>query len=290
MKWVLALGAAGALSGCADTSGESKLQTIVFASERDGDINLYMAREDGAELKRLTSDAADDLVPRCSPDGRQVVFLRGTFNAGDIYRLNLEDSAESPLTTDAARNSTPQWSRDGDLVYFTKRDGEFDRIAVMHADGSDVRFLTDGKAHDTMPGVSPDGKHLVHHTYRYGKETELHLIDIATGESGRLTNAPGSDYEASFAGPDEVVFSSDRDGGHYRIYAASIATGETRLLADTGEDAWAPRYSPVSRDVLFNTGKMGAWRLLRVPLAGGDAMPVLADGHSNLSGDWCPLG
>lgn len=276
-------------SALTNAQGERQ-ERIVFASTRAGNTDIYTANLDGTALRRLTTDPLEDEIPRCSPDGRHAVFLRGGFSErGELYRVDLATGEEQRLTSNDVRDSTPQWSADGRQIFFTRRVNRHDRIAVMNADGTGVKYLTGEEGwHDTMPGVSPDGRTLVHHTYRYGRETELHLLDVETGATRRLTTHSGLDYEASFAGRDLVVFSSNRDGGHYRLYVLSTADGAVRLLADTGADIWAGRYSPRSNAVLFHTGRDGQWRLMRVPLEGGTPTAVMADGFSNASGDWCP--
>jgi Tol biopolymer transport system component len=263
--------------------------SVVYSQERDGNHDLYIVSDNGTNPRRLTTDPLPDEIPRCSPDGRFVAFLRGGFQHGDLFRIDLETGEERRLTNDTYRDSTPSWSPDGSRIYFTRRVGEFDRLAVMSADGGDVRFLTDGERwHDTMPAVSPDGQTLVHHTYRYAPGTELQLLDLRTRTSRRLTFESGFDYEASFVEADQVIFSSNRDGGHYRIYATSIAEGTTRLVADTGADAWNSRYSARSGRILFHSGSPGRWRLFIATLSGNNgAKPFLDDGTSKSGADWC---
>jgi TolB protein len=260
---------------------------IVYSSTRDGNVDLYLLPPGGPEPLRLTDDPAPDQFPRCSADGRSVAFVRGEGAAAEIYRLDLADGTLRRLTSDATRDATPAWSADGARIYFTRRSGDRDRLAVIGRDGGEPRFLTDGAAHDVMPAVSPDGGRLVHHTYRYQGGTELQLLDLVEGTSRRLTDRPGNDYEATFAGDAHVVFSSNLDAAHYRLFVLSLADSEARLLADTGADAWGARYSPATGEVLFYTGARDAWRLMKVPLAGGAPVPVIADGHSNSGADWC---
>lgn len=275
------------VTSCSTLRSAPVAERIVFVSTRTGNGDLYIANADGSSVRRLTSDDRPELLPRCSPDGRYLAFVRGTTAAGDLFKLDLRDGTEVRLTNDPTRDSTPEWSPDGRRIYFTKRDGRHDRIAVVNADGSGLTYLTDGTSHDVMPGVSPSGRHIVHHSYRYGKETELHLIDLKNGASRRLTQATGSDYEASFAGGGMIVFSSNRGGGHHRLYRQSLNSGAVHLLADTGADAWAGRYSAKQRAVLFHTGKPGAWRLMTVSIHGGTPKAILPDGYSNLMADWC---
>lgn len=279
-----------AIAGCATRFGTSAPGEIVFASERGGNTDIYSARTDGSDLRRITTDPAVDQFPRCSPDGRFIVFVRDDTpeGRGGLFRIDRRDGSERQLTRNIGRDSTPEWSADGASIYFTRKGGPYDRLARINADGTGLRFLTDGTTHhDVMPGISPDGRRLVHHTYRYGKDTELQLIDLATGEAKRLTESAGRDYEATFAGNDRVVFSSNRDGGHYRLYVLNLADRAVRQLADTGQDVWGARSSRAANSVMFYTGSRGSWRTMRVDLEGGTPVAMLGDDSSNFGGDWC---
>lgn len=276
------------LAGCAPVRETPHGEAVVFSSERGGNVDIYMAATDGTAIRRLTSDPAPDHFARCSRDGRQVAFVRGEGKASQIWVVNLSTGEERRLTEDNARDSTPAWSPDSRSIYFTRRTDRIDRLAAINLDGGGVRFLTDGAAHDTMPDVSPDGRSLVHHTYRYGKESELQLLDLKTGLSRRLTETPGFDYEVAFAGDGRLVFSSDREGGHYRLYTLSLADRQVQPLADTGRDIWGGRSSRRSGSILFYTGAPKSWRLMRVDRGGGPPTPLIDDGYSNAGADWCP--
>lgn len=47
---------------------------IVYASDEDGDYDIYIMDIDGATVKKLTENTVDDTNPRFSPDGRRVLF------------------------------------------------------------------------------------------------------------------------------------------------------------------------------------------------------------------------
>ena len=267
----------GLLASCAP-------HRIVYSSQAAPHHLMEARLGDGAPV-RLTASSGSDRFPRCSGDGRQILFVREGAGGRDIVLVD-RTGAERYLTRDAAADSSPTWAPDGREIYFTRRVQEHDRIARLPLSGGPIEYLTDGAAHDTMPAVSPTGRLLVHHSYRYGHETELQLIDLQTGAARRLTSSPGSDYEASFAGDDAVVFSSNLGGGHFRIYRLELSNGVVQLLADTGADAWGPRYSRRSGRVLFYSGRPGQWRMWTVPLSGGTPRPVRA-AISGYGGDWC---
>lgn len=51
---------------------------IAFASNRDGDFDIYTANPDGSGLTNLTDDPARDFNPAYSPDGQKTILARGT--------------------------------------------------------------------------------------------------------------------------------------------------------------------------------------------------------------------
>ena len=57
---------------------------IVFASNRDGNGEIYVMDADGSNLTRLTNNPAEDRVPMWSPGVDRIVF---TSNRDNLYTL-----------------------------------------------------------------------------------------------------------------------------------------------------------------------------------------------------------
>jgi WD40-like Beta Propeller Repeat len=49
--------------------------TIVYASSRTGNFELYSVRADGTRRGQLTRTTADETNPTFSPDGRWILFM-----------------------------------------------------------------------------------------------------------------------------------------------------------------------------------------------------------------------
>ena len=61
---------------------------IAFASDRDGNYDIYLMNADGTGLTRLTDNDADDWHPAWSPDGQRIAFASERDGNYDIYLLD----------------------------------------------------------------------------------------------------------------------------------------------------------------------------------------------------------
>jgi len=149
---------------------------IVFASTAAGitgplgvsrvPSDIYLARGDGSEARRLTLDGGYNAEPDWSPDGGRIAFtsdLGGTFQ---VWMMGSDGSGQRPLTS-VGQNSAPDWSPDGSQIVFdSDRDHHGnDSIYLMGADGSGQRPLADDGIH---PSWSPDGQWIVFESDRDG--------------------------------------------------------------------------------------------------------------------------
>ena len=58
---------------------------IAFASDRDGNWEIYVVNADGSGLVRLTNDPAADSTPSWSPDGRRIAFTSTRDGNAETY-------------------------------------------------------------------------------------------------------------------------------------------------------------------------------------------------------------
>src|SRR5258708_25634645 len=125
-------------------SGGSK---IVFASNRDGSMQIYVMNSDGSGVTRLTYSGVNDDCPRWSPNGMKILFQSDRDNAStgymDIYVMNADGSGVTRLTSDANDDSMAMWSPDGTKIVFqSMRNGVSYQVYSMNAHGSNQLNLT----------------------------------------------------------------------------------------------------------------------------------------------------
>lgn len=163
---------------------------IAFASERDGNPEIYMMNTDGTNQRRLTHFDGDDWQAAWSPDSTKIAFARGENGNWDIYVMDVSDggiqgdASLQRLTDNDTPDSLPAWSPDGTrIVFSSQRDGNRE-IYVMDVNGSNQQRLTDNDVDDYFPRWSPDGQRIVFVTATL--LSGFHSTDIA------IMNADGT--------------------------------------------------------------------------------------------------
>jgi hypothetical protein len=82
---------------------------IAFASERDGNREVYVMNADGGDLRRLTFDAAEDTGPAFAPDGTQIAFTSMRDGNGEIYVMRSDGAGQRRLTNAPTLEQSPDW-------------------------------------------------------------------------------------------------------------------------------------------------------------------------------------
>ncbi|MEQ9398652.1 MAG: amidohydrolase family protein [Longimicrobiales bacterium] len=227
---------------------------IAFISDRDGHDNLWIARADGSEPKKLTSDSqrTNSMVsPTWTPDSRYVIATRRGPRGGlRMYHVDggsgvsLEDAeAEGGSGGDATRLGAVV-SPDGDWLYYAQAgnqgSGQLPNWQIgrrsMVTGAHDPLTQADGSAF--RPALSPDGAKLVYAT-RYETQTGLRIRDLQTGADAWLL---------------------------YPIQRDEIESGG----APSRDVLPGMAFTPDGSEVVTTFGG----RIWRVPLAGGDPVEV----------------
>lgn len=146
---------------------------IFFASERNGELDVFAVRPDGTGLRRLTRHAADDDHPRVAPDGSSIVFnsKRHDGETYQIWMMNPDGSDMRRLTVHYEWDTYPSLSRDGRRLLWR-------------------RVLTE------------DGR----------RNSEVFLMDLEDSRPINLSAHPGFDGYPVWSPNEELIaFASDRD-------------------------------------------------------------------------------
>jgi dipeptidyl aminopeptidase/acylaminoacyl peptidase len=251
---------------------------ILFATDRDGDLEVYVMNADGGSPTNLTSSAATgDRNPVASADGSQIAFERD----GQIWKMNADGGGATQLTTEGG--TQPAWSPEGTKIAFVRED---DVWVMSSADGSGATNLTNNAAADTAPAWSPDGTKIA---FTSNRDVNLEVYTMAAADGGSLTNLSSNgaaDSDPSWS-PDgtRIAFVSDRDGNP-ELYVMNIDGGAQTRITDDALAQTSPSWSPDGTQIAFAAGDDTSTDVYAVAVTGGAPTPLTSEGDFHGEPDW----
>lgn len=212
------------------------------------EFDIYSAKPDGTDVKRLTATPGYDAEGTISRDGKRIVFTSMRDGDLDIYVMDASGRNVRRLTTELGYDGGPVFSPDGKKIVYrsyhpknpaevadykellkdgTLRPTRFE-IFVMDADGKNKRQLTNNGAANFAPAFHPHGKRIIFASNvenPRGRNFDLYVINVDGSGLERVTY-----HELFDAFP---MFSSD---GKRLVWASNRnqkSRGETNIfLAD----------------------------------------------------------
>ena len=199
-----------------------------------GRFEIYTARPDGSDLRRLTHNDAYDAEATVSPDGRRVVFTSTRDGDIDLYTMNVDGSDVRRVTQRVGYDGGAFFSPDGRKLVWramypeTPKDtADYRRLLeqrlvrptrlelwVANADGSEPRQVTRLGAASFAPYFHPDGRRIIFAT-NYpdprSRNFDLYLVNLDGTGLERVTTSGEFDGFPMFS-PDgkRLVFASNR--------------------------------------------------------------------------------
>lgn len=132
---------------------------LLFASDRGGSVQLYIAKLDGTAPRRITNLPAIRGRSDWSSTGLITTYSGEPWKR-EIYVMNADGSDAHRISPTGGNSQGPSFSPDGGWVAFTAYFDRFNdingcEIYIMRKDGTDLRRLTDNEYCDYQPRWGP---------------------------------------------------------------------------------------------------------------------------------------
>ena len=165
-------GAVGLTDGPSDNlqpSWSADSTKIAFASNRDGDWEIYVYDLTTHGMAQLTHNSWNDTEPDWAKSGGRIAFVSNpTSSNGEIFTMAADGSDVRRLTTNFNGDGQPSWSPQAERLAFYGSRPEGQALYTLRADGTDIRLLAPQSLRPTSPAWGYTGDSIVFSGYRPG--------------------------------------------------------------------------------------------------------------------------
>jgi TolB protein len=201
-------------------------------------FDIFSAKTDGTDMKRLTTTSGYDAEATISSDGKKIIFTSTRDGDIELYEMNIDGSNQRRLTREVGYDGGAFYSQDNQWIVWranrpkTAADLKIYQdllsknlvmpnkmeIMIMKADGTQMKQLTSNGAANFAPYFTPNGKQVIFSSDMNNKSQgipnfDLFLINRDGGGLEQITWDEGFDAFPMFSNDGKkVVWASSRNG------------------------------------------------------------------------------
>ena len=258
------------------------------------DQNLYLAKEDGSEPRKLATLSGMISWVRWSPDGTRLRFTNTISSTGLSSLWEVSANGENlrsvfPGWNQPSAECCGNWSADG--RYYVFQSTRLGKTEIWAASETRTPFdrrsaepiqITRGQLDSLAPVFSPDGRKI----YVIGQQMRGELVRYESRIHQFLPFLSGLSAEfVEFSSDGQwVTYVTFPDGALWR----SRVNGSERLQLTTPPiQATAPRWSPDGKKLVFFDSAPGKpWTIYLVSADGGQPQSLSPEPHNQIDPDW----
>ena len=201
---------------------------IIFSSNRGGPSNLWITRSSGGPVAQVTRGAGPDAGIRVSADGRSLLYSVQQQLASFGW-WNVETGESGRDRQDQPVAFPPMPSPDGQWIVGQVIDPDMvsgGPLVVMSRDGSGRRTVVSADEKPQQDDWSPDGRRIAWTGETSGDSTDLHILDVSTGETLESTRirTRGDCFGLLWASEDTIAVLEGRGTAEYSISRRRIVS------------------------------------------------------------------
>ena len=221
--------------------------TLVFNSEMDGFLSIYVKSPDDIEIYPLTPMGyANQQV--LSKDNRVLAFSSYVDDNKNVFAMDLEDTTDNSvyqISQNKEANLSPDVSSDNSMFVYSSFNINLNGTIYLWKDGSEKNITRDIKSCD-IPKFSPDDKKIgflvIDNDY-----VKLYTMNLDGSNKSHINVKGGNIGTYRWIDNDRILYDAE-NGVKYVVGIVNVNTGDCTILANT-EDNYKPDYIYINKEV-----------------------------------------
>ncbi|HBY96824.1 MAG TPA: hypothetical protein DEP84_23230, partial [Chloroflexi bacterium] len=184
-------------------------RTLVFASMREGDLDIFTLDLASGEATNLTPGSkAHEYQPSYAPDGQSLLYISTRRGEHDLFRLAVgSDRAEQITTAEGIDETAPHWAPDGRWVLVLAQ-AELERYVARLDVATGVLTRLTWTRGESDPVLSPGGREIA---WADRRASETAILSVDLGKQGlphRLAGGLGLVQDLAWVAADSTLLQS----------------------------------------------------------------------------------
>jgi len=278
---------------------EEQYSLIAFASNREGNMDIYILSPDGSDIVNLTKNSRYDIAPRWLPSIGTITFsaVRDEHERQvfpyimdiDGSNIQLYEAMTFLLENGFVDVSQIYPSPDDKKIAFVSEKTGNNEIYIMEQNGLEPINITNNQSIDESPAWSPDNTRIAFVSDRNGN-SEIYALDIMNdGEPINLTEHDSADFTPVWSpNGQQIAFGTNRDG-NTEVYVMNVdGSGASNLTNNLAGD-WNPSWSPDGRLIVFDTDRDGNREIYIMDASGNNFVNLTKHPSEDVFPAWSPF-
>ena len=254
LLFFLCLGFGLVLSPALQISAQApKTAKIAFASNRDGNWEIYLMNPNGSQQERLTRNNALDHSPVWSPTGEQILFTSDRDGFRDLYVMDADGSRVRRVFRKSARRVESTRSPDGERIAFHSETPQWSiQTATIH--GEDVKQVALAESHGGNPSWSANGNEIAF-VKDAGGTHRIFIVKLDSGDIHTFLPKESPSMHTPSWSPkgDKLAFTWSKWGlrNGSAIFVANRDGSRLRQVSERVSLAYYPAWSPNGDKIVY---------------------------------------
>ncbi|MBO7520798.1 MAG: PD40 domain-containing protein, partial [Opitutales bacterium] len=229
--------------------------TLAFVSDRTGHTEIYTSDMLFQNIRAITKDKSDSMLPHWSPDGSKIIYT-GYFRTKlmDLYEIDLRSKTRKTFASFKGTNTGGAFSPDGSkvaMVLTASGNAEIWTCSAGATAKNNLKQLTKTSAAEASASWSPNGKELIFSSDQMGGP-QIYTMPSDGGQMKRIpTNISGycSEPDWNKRRPNLIAFTTAQNGA-FQIAVYDFDTKQSKVIT-TGGSSSMPKWTNDGRHIIF---------------------------------------